>query len=243
MLLPSWAEESYQYAYIAYVYIVSLFLFSLILFSRVHVLPMQVEYATVLSKLGVGVSLLCTDDEFLPFLESEIRESLKRRMRRNHVLFVPEAIKGIEIDPVNASFVKVSLQAPKPKISVNAVIPTPSATSIASTVFGAVASILTPPSQETVTATATATTTEGEARPGLKRVERQLKVDMVLCSTGRDANSEGLGLDKVHCNIGQYGRIQIDSNQKTTATSEIYAVGDVIGPPGTATIHINMPNS
>ena len=203
---------------------------------------MQVEYATVLSKLGVGVSLICTDEEFLPFLESEIRESLKRRKRRNHVLFVPEAIKGIEIDPVNASFVKVSLHAPKPKETDITVAPisTLSATSIASTVFGAVASILTPPSQETVTATAT--TPEGEGRPRLKRVERQLKVDMVLCSTGRDANSEGLGLDKVHCNIGTYGRIQIDSNQKTTAVSEIYAVGDVIGPPGSAILYLcNIP--
>ena len=161
-------------------------------------------------------------------------------MRRNHVLFVPEAIKGIEIDPVNASFVKVSLHAPKPKEVDSAAnpIPTLSATSIASTVFGAVASIITPPSQETVTATPTLT----EVRPRLKRVERQLKVDMVLCSTGRNANSEGLGLDKVHCNIGQYGRIQIDSNQKTTAASEIYAVGDVIGPPGSAIVYIyNIP--
>jgi alanine dehydrogenase len=28
-----------------------------------------VEYATVFSQLGVGVSLICSDSEFLPFLE------------------------------------------------------------------------------------------------------------------------------------------------------------------------------
>ena len=71
-----------------------------------------VEYATVLSKLGVGVSLICKENDFVPFLEAELREALKRRMRRSHVLFVHEAIKDIEIDPVNGSYVKVSLHPP-----------------------------------------------------------------------------------------------------------------------------------
>ena len=46
-----------------------------------------VEYATVLAQLGVGVSLICSDKEFLPCLEDELRASLKKRMQRN-VLFV-----------------------------------------------------------------------------------------------------------------------------------------------------------
>ena len=46
-----------------------------------------VEYATVLAQLGVGVSLICSEKEFLPCLEQELRASLKKRMQRN-VLFV-----------------------------------------------------------------------------------------------------------------------------------------------------------
>lgn len=159
-----------------------------------------VEYATVLSKLGVGVSLVCKDKEFLPFLEPELREALKRRMRRNHVLFVPEDIKSIEIDPVNQAFVTVALHSlPELKHKEN-----------------------------------TLTNNNSTERPRLKRVDRKLKVDLVLYSAGRDANSEGLGLEAVQCDIGKYGRIVIDQHHRTTAVSEVFAIGDVIGPPGLA---------
>jgi NAD(P) transhydrogenase len=148
-----------------------------------------VEYATVLAKLGVGVSLICQEKDFLPFLETELREALKRRMRRNHVLFVSEEVKAIEIDETGSSFIKVSLHP----------------------------------------------STRLPARP-LSRppVERKLKVDLLLYSAGRDANSEKIGLENVNCNITRYGRIVIDKYQRTTATSEVFAVGDVIGPPGLA---------
>lgn len=112
-----------------------------------------VEYATVLAELGVGVSLICGEGDFMPFLEEDMRAALKTRMRTDRVLFVTDEVTNIEVEddstaevdakgrPVRKG-VKVSLQ-PDPK------------------------------------------------RPLL---ERQLKVDMVLYSGGRDANSEGSNL-------------------------------------------------
>ena len=57
-----------------------------------------VEYATVFSQLGVGVSLLCKEENFLPFLESEIRSQLRARMAQQHVLFVSDDVEDISID-------------------------------------------------------------------------------------------------------------------------------------------------
>jgi len=59
-----------------------------------------VEYATVFATLGVGVTLICREENFLPFLEKELRESLKNNMRKNHVLFLDDDddIEAISID-------------------------------------------------------------------------------------------------------------------------------------------------
>lgn len=57
-----------------------------------------VEYATVFAKLGVGVTLICREENFLPFLEKELRESLKMNMKNNHVLFVADDIDAISLD-------------------------------------------------------------------------------------------------------------------------------------------------
>ena len=145
-----------------------------------------VEYATVFAQLGVGVSLICGDDEFLPFLETEIRESLKVRMSREHILFVKESVRAIQVD--NSS----------------------------------IGVVLNPP----------------ERRPGTRpdRVfpERRLKVDLLLYSGGRNANSEGLSLEAVNVNTTKYGRIVVDKTFRTTSPQSIFAIGDVIGPPGLA---------
>ena len=60
--------------------------------------------------------------------------------------------------------------------------------------------------------------------------ERRLKVDLVLYSGGRNANSEGLGLESVNVSTTKYGKIVVDQ----TCRSNIYAIEDVIGPPGLA---------
>lgn len=57
-----------------------------------------VEYATVFAQLGLGVSLLCKENQFVPFLEKEIRDTLKRMMKRNHILFVEDDVASIQLE-------------------------------------------------------------------------------------------------------------------------------------------------
>jgi NAD(P) transhydrogenase len=151
-----------------------------------------VEYATVLAELGVGVSLICQEDQFLPFLEDELRQALKRRMKRNHILFVREPVKEIAVAEDSISVALERLPQVQ-RLDAN-----------------------------------------GEPLPRRNAPERKLKVDLVLYSGGRDANSEDLGLSSVGANIGKYGRIIVDANYRTTSAKSVYAVGDVIGPPGLA---------
>jgi hypothetical protein len=47
---------------------------------------------------GVGVSLICDEKSFLPFLEKDCKESLVKRMKRDHVLFVHDEVNEIMID-------------------------------------------------------------------------------------------------------------------------------------------------
>ncbi|CBN79739.1 soluble pyridine nucleotide transhydrogenase [Ectocarpus siliculosus] len=102
-----------------------------------------VEYANVLAGLGVGVSLLCKDEEFMPFLSEELRVELKQRM------------------------------------------------------------------------------------------PRRLRVDLVLYSGGRDANTETLGCDAAGVDLARYGRVKVDGSFRTS-NPRVYAIGDVTGPPGLA---------
>ncbi|KAG5178164.1 soluble pyridine nucleotide transhydogenase [Tribonema minus] len=97
-----------------------------------------VEYATVLARLGVGVSLLCQDKDFMSFLTEELRDALRKRM------------------------------------------------------------------------------------------PKRLRVDMVLYSGGRDANSEGLLCEAAGIEIGRFGRVMVDDTG-CTANKDVYAVGDVVG--------------
>ena len=150
-----------------------------------------VEYATILAALGVGVSLICPDSTFLPFLDSEIRESLKRRMKKEHILFVDEPVKQIIVEEGaskdSSDIVRVFLE---PRIL------------------------------------------KKEGHKVRQLPERVLSVDLVLYSGGRDANSEGLGLENVAIEVGNYGRIEVDSSFETTSKNiglSIFAVGDVIG--------------
>ena len=146
-----------------------------------------VEYATVLAELGVGVSLLCPEEGFMPFLDKELRENLKRRMKASHILFVHEAVKEIIVGQDDAvDSLKVVLE---PRVMENRnstrVLP-----------------------------------------------ERRLTVDLLLYSGGRDANSEGLGLENLFIGVGKYGRLITDERRRclgTTAANSVYAIGDVVG--------------
>ncbi|MCX2794580.1 glutathione-disulfide reductase [Microbulbifer thermotolerans] len=57
-----------------------------------------------------------------------------------------------------------------------------------------------------------------------------LEVDAVLYATGRQANTKGLGLEKLGVVLHRDGTISVDDNFRTSVHS-IYALGDVTGEP------------
>ena len=67
-----------------------------------------VEYATVLAELSVGVTLICSESSFLPFVEKDLKRSLKRRMKKNKILIVHLDIDKIMIDEMTEK-VKVQM--------------------------------------------------------------------------------------------------------------------------------------
>ena len=147
-----------------------------------------VEYATVLAELSVGVTLICPESSFLPFLEKDLMRSLKRMMKKNRILIVHLDIKSITLDE-NTEKVKVKMDT-------------------------------------------------DPLRP--EKLNRIFTVDTVIYSGGRDSNSENLGLENVGILTKKYGRIEIDENYRTTAETSIYAIGDVIGPPGLASAAVQQ---
>ena len=62
---------------------------------------------------------------------------------------------------------------------------------------------------------------------------RALRAQALLYSGGREANTEALALDRIGVRLGRRGRPVVDTWFRTTVP-HIYAVGDVIGPPGRA---------
>jgi NAD(P) transhydrogenase len=61
----------------------------------------------------------------------------------------------------------------------------------------------------------------------------RLEVDTVLVAAGRYSNTQGLNLSAVGLTPGRRGLLPVDINYQTEV-SNIYAVGDVIGPPALA---------
>lgn len=62
---------------------------------------------------------------------------------------------------------------------------------------------------------------------------KKVRSDYLLWANGRTGNSQGLGLDTVGIQCDHRGQIQVDEFYRT-AVPHVYAVGDVIGPPGLA---------
>jgi pyruvate/2-oxoglutarate dehydrogenase complex dihydrolipoamide dehydrogenase (E3) component len=132
-------------------------------------------------------------------------------MQQTHVLFVEEEITSITVDDDNNSPTSF---LPSSTVEQNSAL-TKNSTTLKKNASVKVAL----QTRETST----------------KKMERVLKVDLVLYSGGRDANSDGLGCENVNIQIGRFGRILVDKNYRTTARPGfVYAIGDVIGPPGLA---------
>lgn len=61
----------------------------------------------------------------------------------------------------------------------------------------------------------------------------EIRTEKLLCALGRVANTEGLGLEAAGLRVDARGLVPVDARYRT-ATSHIFAVGDVIGPPSLA---------
>lgn len=77
--------------------------------------------------------------------------------------------------------------------------------------------------------------THGDRKQALLELEsgKYLIAEMVLMSTGRVGNTDGLGLENVGLSPDDRGRIKTDAHFQTTVP-HIYAAGDVIGYPSLA---------
>jgi len=65
------------------------------------------------------------------------------------------------------------------------------------------------------------------------RSGRKLKSDVLLWANGRSGNTRGLGLEKIGVQLNNRGQIEVNDTFQSSLP-HIYAVGDVIGPPGLA---------
>lgn len=65
------------------------------------------------------------------------------------------------------------------------------------------------------------------------RSGKKFRTDQLLWANGRTGNSNELGLENTDVELDSRGYIRVDEQYRTGETS-IYAVGDVIGPPGLA---------
>lgn len=66
-----------------------------------------------------------------------------------------------------------------------------------------------------------------------------LRPQVVLHAVGRTGNVEGLGLADAGVEADERGRIRVDHGFRTTSEG-IYAAGDVIGPPGLASVSMEQ---
>lgn len=62
---------------------------------------------------------------------------------------------------------------------------------------------------------------------------KKLKTDILLWANGRTGNTQGLGLEPLGVAIDHRGQIAVDDSYRTSVAN-IYAAGDVIGPPALA---------
>lgn len=63
-----------------------------------------------------------------------------------------------------------------------------------------------------------------------KGLAQKLEVDRLIVAVGRQANTRGLGADKVGLKIDERGRIEVDGHCRTNLP-KVYAVGDVVRGP------------
>ena len=65
------------------------------------------------------------------------------------------------------------------------------------------------------------------------RSGKKLKTDLILWANGRSGNTERMGLEGIGIQINHRGQVEVNRSYQTSL-AHIYAVGDVVGPPGLA---------
>lgn len=68
---------------------------------------------------------------------------------------------------------------------------------------------------------------------------RALRADRLLFAAGRVGNTEGLGLEEIGVELDARGSIVVDEHYRTTV-GHVFAAGDVVGPPGLASVSMEQ---
>jgi NAD(P) transhydrogenase len=68
---------------------------------------------------------------------------------------------------------------------------------------------------------------------------QKLHPDKVLFAVGRESNTEDLGLEELGVKLGNRGIIDVDQDFRTSVPT-IFAAGDVVGPPGLASVSVEQ---
>jgi len=197
----------------------------------------SVEYATVFAALGLPTFLLCREEAFLPFLPKELQGAIKADMARNGIQIIHNPVSRFEVGDDRMVRRRMGEMQEewhggrqgKPK---NTRVPSRHIHTPPSFV---------PPSIQVRFEFENLTSTGGEGLEEEKDIlveeddggRKQIEVGLVLYSGGRDANSEKIGCENVGVEVGKYGRIIVDKDFRT-ANPRVFAIGDVIGPPGLA---------
>ena len=66
-----------------------------------------------------------------------------------------------------------------------------------------------------------------------------ITADRILLATGRAGRTAGLGLEEAGVTVDAKGRVVVDASYRTTAPG-VFAAGDVIGPPGLASVSMEQ---
>jgi dihydrolipoamide dehydrogenase len=69
------------------------------------------------------------------------------------------------------------------------------------------------------------------------KTPQSLEVEKMLVCIGRQANSAGLGLENIDIKTDEKGWIAVDEHMQTDVKN-VYAVGDILGPPKVMLAHV-----
>ncbi|MBX9604868.1 MAG: Si-specific NAD(P)(+) transhydrogenase [Gammaproteobacteria bacterium] len=132
-----------------------------------------VEYASILSALDIGVTLVDGRNHILDFLDREIVDEFTHHLRDRGVsLRLGETVQSVEAQDENRVVVKLASG-------------------------------------------------------------KRLRANMALFASGRQSNTDKLGLEHAGLTTDERGRLQVDEHFRT-AVPHIYAAGDVVGFPALA---------